>query len=136
TLFQAIEWALYGTGVAAAKDIRPRGRSGSTKVSVTLDVTSTGEQFIVERELKRSAANATVYRVEEDGEEVKVVHGTSAVNAYVENTLIGLDHRAFTATFFTRQKELGFFGDLGDSARRREVGKLLGLETIRLAQQR
>lgn len=134
TLFQAIEWALYGTGVASTKDIRPRGRGGVTTVIVTLDLPG-GEQYLVERHLKKSTAHAVVYRVEPDGEMAIVVQGTSAVNAYVQSTLIGLDHKAFTATFFTRQKELGFFGDLGDSARRREVGKLLGLETIRLAQQ-
>lgn len=134
TLFQAIEWALYGTGVASTKDIRPRSRGGVTTVIVTLDLPG-GEQYLVERQLKKSTAHAVVYRVEPDGEMAIVVQGTSAVNAYVTGTLIGLDHKAFTATFFTRQKELGFFGDLGDSARRREVGKLLGLETIRLAQQ-
>lgn len=136
TLFEAIEWALYGTGVASARDVRPRGRSGSTTVSITLDLPGTGEQYIVERELKRSSASAVVYKVEPDGEEVKIVTGTSPVNDFVQSTLIGLDHKAFTATFFTRQKELGFFGDLGDAARRREVGKLLGLETIRIAQQK
>jgi exonuclease SbcC len=135
TLFQAIEWALYGTGVASTRDIRPRGRGGVTTVTVTLDIPSTGEQYLVERQLKKSTAHAVVYRIEPDGEMAIVVQGTSAVNSYVTGTLIGLDHKAFTATFFTRQKELGFFGDLGDSARRREVGKLLGLETIRLAQQ-
>lgn len=136
TLFEAIEWALYGTGVASAKDVRPRGRTGSTSVSVTLDLPATNEQYIVERELKRSSANAVVYKVESDGEEVKIVTGTSPVNDFVQSTLIGLDHKAFTATFFTRQKELGFFADLGEAARRRDVGKLLGLETIRIAQQK
>jgi DNA repair protein SbcC/Rad50 len=136
TLFEAIEWALYGTGAASMKDIRPRGRSGNTTVTITLELTETGEQYVVERELKKSSTRAVVYRVETDGEEVIVVQGATPVSTYVQNTLIGLDHKAFTATFFTRQKELSFFGDLGDSARRREVGKLLGLETIRLAQQK
>jgi len=136
TLFEAIEWALYGTGVAATKDIRPRGRAGNTQVSVTLDLPASAEQFIVERELRKSSTRAIVYKVEPDGEEAIVVQGAGPVTTYVANTLIGLDHKAFTATFFTRQKELSFFGDLGESARRREVGKLLGLETIRLAQQK
>jgi exonuclease SbcC len=136
TLFEAIEWALYGTGVAATKDIRPRGRAGNTQVSVTLDLPASAEQFIVERELRKSSTRAIVYKVEPDGEEAIVVQGAGPVTTYVANTLIGLDYKAFTATFFTRQKELSFFGDLGESARRREVGKLLGLETIRLAQQK
>jgi DNA repair protein SbcC/Rad50 len=136
TLFEAIEWALYGTGVASTKDIRPRGRAGNTQVNVTLDLPASGEQYIVERELRKSSTRAVVYKIEPDGEEAIIVQGAGPVTTYVQDTLIGLDHKAFTATFFTRQKELSFFGDLGESARRREVGKLLGLETIRLAQQK
>ena len=47
---------------------------------------------------------------------------------------IGLPHRAFVSTFFTRQKELSFFGNLRETDRQREVSRLLGLETIRGAQ--
>jgi exonuclease SbcC len=135
TLFEAIEWCLYNPSSIPVKDVRPRGRSGYTKVVVTLDVPGTNQQFLVERELKRASTNAVIYRVEPDGEETIVVQGTKQVTDHIEKKLIGLGHSAFTATFFTRQKELSFFGDLGATARRREVGKLLGLETIRAAQE-
>jgi exonuclease SbcC len=135
TLFEAIEWCLYSPSSIPNKDIRPRGRAGHTKVVVTLELPATGAQYIVERELKRSSTQAVVYQVEPGGEETIVVQGARQVTDYVAQKLIGLSHKAFTATFFTRQKELTFFGDLGDTDRRREVGKLLGLETIRQAQQ-
>lgn len=135
TLFEAIEWCLYSPSTIPNKDIRPRGRAGTTKVALTLEMPSTGKQFIVERELKRSSTQAVVYRIEQDGEQTILVQGARQVTEYVAQHLIGLSHKAFTATFFTRQKELHFFGDLGDTDRRREVGKLLGLETIRAAQQ-
>lgn len=135
TLFEAIEWCLYNPSSIQARDIRPRGRSGYTSVVVTLEVPGTNEQFLVERKLKRNSTEATIRRVEEDGQEVIVVQGTKHVTDYVEKKLIGLSHTAFTATFFTRQKELSFFGHLGATERRRSVGKLLGLETIRGAQQ-
>ncbi|HVL25011.1 MAG TPA: SMC family ATPase [Thermomicrobiales bacterium] len=135
TLFEAIEWCLYSPSSIPNKDIRPRGRAGHTKVIVTLEMPATGAQYIVERELKRSSTQAVVYQVEPGGEETIVVQGTRQVTEHVAQKLIGLSHKAFTATFFTRQKELSFFGDLGDTDRRREVGKLLGLETIRQAQQ-
>lgn len=135
TLFEAIEWCLYNPSSIAAKDIRPRGRGGFTKVVVTLDVPATGQQFLIERELKRASTQAVIYRIEPDGDETIIVQGTKQVTEHIEKTLIGLNHSAFTATFFTRQKELSFFGELGATARRREVGKLLGLETIREAQQ-
>ncbi|HEU0164889.1 MAG TPA: AAA family ATPase, partial [Thermomicrobiales bacterium] len=135
TLFEAIEWCLYNPAQIRSAEIRPRGRSGFTKVAVTLDEPDSGRRFIIERELRRSSVTATIYEVEESGNEVVIVQGTKPVTEYVSNRLIGLSHRAFVATFFTRQKELSFFGDMGDSDRRREVSRLLGMETIRLAQQ-
>jgi len=135
TLFEAIEWCLYNPSTIRSADIRPRGRGGFTKVAVTLDDPQRNRRFIVERELKRASVTATLYEVDESGEERVIVQGTKPVSDYVSTQLIGLSHRAFVATFFTRQKELSFFGNLGDSDRRREVSRLLGLETIRLAQQ-
>jgi len=135
TLFEAIEWCLYNPSTIENKNIRPRGMGGYSRVAVTLASRTGGGQFIVERELKRSTTVAAIYELDEGGDEDIIVQGTRQVSDYVTNTLIGLSHSAFVATFFTRQKELHFFGNLGDTNRRREVGKLLGLETIRVAQQ-
>jgi exonuclease SbcC len=134
TLFQAIEWCLYNPNSISARDIRPRGRTGNPKVSITLEARDGSKRWVVEREVKRSSATAAVYEVEADGSETLVVQGTADVTKFVSNRLIDLSHRAFVATFFTRQKELHFFGDVRDTDRRREVGKLLGLEHIRRAQ--
>ena len=57
------------------------------------------------------------------------------VTEYVTRTLIGLPHGAFVSTFFTRQKELTFFGDRKPTERRVEVARLLGFQTIRDAQE-
>jgi len=135
TLFEAIEWCLYSPSSFATKDIRPRGHGGLTKVSVVLDAGQGNGQYIVERELKRNSATAIVFELDDNGDEQVLVQGPRQVSTYVATKLIGLSHAAFAATFFTRQKELHFFGNLGDTNRRREVGKLLGLETIRIAQQ-
>ncbi len=135
TLFEEIEWCLYNPSTIENKNIRPRGTGGYSRVAVTLEPRQGGRQYIVERELKRSATTAAIYEVDQDGEAQVIVQGTRQVSDYVASKLIGLSHLAFVATFFTRQKELHFFGNLGETNRRREVGKLLGLETIRLAQQ-
>jgi len=135
TLFEAIEWCLYSPSSIATREIRPRGHGGLTKVSVTLEQSGRKGLYIVERELKRSSATATIFEVDESGDEQVIVQGPRHVNEYVATKLLGLSHVAFAATFFTRQKELHFFGNVGDTNRRREVGKLLGLETIRIAQQ-
>ncbi|MCO5226990.1 MAG: SMC family ATPase [Thermomicrobiales bacterium] len=135
TLFEAIEWALYSPSTIKAADVRPRTWRGNTLVVVELDDPATGQQYVVERELGKGSAKARIYRRDANGYEEKIVDGAAQVTQYVANTLIGLEHSAFVATFFTRQKELGFFNG-SPTARRREVGKLLGLEIIRDAQER
>ncbi len=134
TLFEAIEWALYSPSSIKAAEVKPRVWRGKTEVHVTLEDPATGTQYTVERELGTGSAKARIYRTDANGTEEKIVDGAAQVTSYVADKLIGLDHAAFVATFFTRQKELGFFNG-SPTARRREVGKLLGLETIRNAQQ-
>ena len=133
TLFEAIEWCLYNPSWIRNEDIRPRTLGGKPRVKVTLEHPLTGEQFEVERELKGRTVSASVYRV--SNPDTPVVQGTKQVTEYVTKSLLGLTYQAFVATFFTRQKELHFFGNLRAAERRREVGRLLGLETIRIAQQ-
>ena len=138
TLFEAIEWALYGPRSIAAGDIRPRqGTGGAPSVCVTLQ-TSDGRLYQVERRFKgRSrSAEAAIHELDEHGEFLRtIVTGPREVTQRVAGTLVGLSHQAFVSTFFTRQKELGFFADQKDADRRRQVSKLLGLETIRDAQE-
>ncbi len=133
TLFEAIEWCLYNPREIPNDELRPRGKAGRPRVKLTLQDPIDGVKYIIQRELKSAAVSAEIWR--EDQSESRIVHGSRPVTDYVAKTLIGLDHRAFVSTFFTRQKELSFFGDLGVTDRRREVSRLLGFETIRDAQQ-
>ncbi|MEA2529744.1 MAG: repair protein SbcC/Rad50 [Thermomicrobiales bacterium] len=132
TLFEAIEWCLYNPREIVADEIPPRGRAGRPRVKVVLQDTHEDVRYVIERTQKRGVSNAEIYR--EDQPEARIVHGPRQVTEYVARKLVGLDHRAFVSTFFTRQKELTFFGNLKETDRRREVGRLLGLETIREAQ--
>ncbi|MDP9347793.1 MAG: AAA family ATPase, partial [Gemmatimonadota bacterium] len=133
TLFEAIEWCLYNPREIVNDEVPPRGGVGATRVKVTLEDPRDGVRYVVERGLKKSSATAEVYR--EDQPEAPIVQGSRQTAEYVASRLIGLGHRAFVSTFFTRQKELTFFGNMKETERRREVGRLLGLETIREAQQ-
>ncbi len=133
TLFEAIEWCLYSPRAISPSDVRPRGFTGPTTVSVYLESIDGTRQYIVQRVLKRTPS-ATIFRIDESGELETVVQGPKQVSDYVATKLIGLSHTAFTATFFTRQRELHLFGDQAPGKRREEVGRLLGLETIRTAQ--
>lgn len=133
TLFEAIEWCLYSPRAISPTSVRPRGYGGHTSVIVHLESSDGAGKFLVERVMKR-APTATIYRQHDSGDLEPVVQGTRQVSEYVATKLIGLSHTAFTATFFTRQKELHLFGDQTPGKRREEVGRLLGLETIRTAQ--
>jgi exonuclease SbcC len=133
TLFEAIEWCLYQPREINANEIPPRGQAAKPRVKLTLLNPDTGIRYVIYRSLNRQRiADAEIYR--EDEPESRIVQGSRATSEYVAKTLIGLSHRAFVSTFFTRQKELTFFGDLKETERRREVGRLLGMETIREAQ--
>ncbi|HQY31540.1 MAG TPA: AAA family ATPase, partial [Thermomicrobiales bacterium] len=136
TLFEAIEWALYQPREIRAAEIPPRGLTEAAQTMVRLRIASTRspEVYEIVRRLRRGTAVAEISRLVDGVPEV-VATGSSAVQAFVASTLIGMEHRAFVATFFTRQKELSFFGTMAPTERRREVGRLLGLETIRKAQE-
>ncbi len=109
-------------------------RVGSRACGWCIEDPHTGIVYEIERTLKGGSTQAEIYR--QDQPETPIVQGTKQVTDYVARELTGLSHTAFVATFFTRQKELSFFGDLGATQRREQVGRLLGLETIRVAQKR
>lgn len=133
TLFEAIEWCLYGPRSIATGDVFPRGREGKPRVAVTLEHPDTGERYIIEREIRGKTMRASVWR--EDRSDEILATGSAPVRAYVTEKLIGLGHDAFVSTFFTRQKELSFFGSLRPTERRVMVGRLIGVEAVRLAQE-
>ncbi|MER3485183.1 MAG: hypothetical protein C4345_03600 [Chloroflexota bacterium] len=133
TLFEAIEWCLYSPREIGSDEIPTRGKAAQPCVRVILHDPRDNARYVIERQFRRNSSFASIYR--EDQPETPIVQGSRQVSEYVTRHLIGLDHRAFVSTFFTRQKELSFFGTLRETDRRREVGRLLGLDTIRRAQQ-
>ncbi|MBA3414439.1 MAG: AAA family ATPase, partial [Chloroflexia bacterium] len=101
TLFEAIEWCLYNPREIANEEVPPHNGTGATVVTVTLAEPETGDRWVVERRLRKNRVDAEVYKEEEPGS--PVVQGTRQVTEYVERRLIGLQHKAFVSTFFTRQ---------------------------------
>lgn len=132
TLFEAIEWCLYNPSRIKNDSLTPRVQGGKPRVRVVLEDQHAGIVYEIERLLKGGSTQAEIYR--QDQPESPLVQGTRQVTEYVTRELTGLSHTAFVATFFTRQKELSFFGEMGPTQRREQVGRLLGLETIRVAQ--
>jgi exonuclease SbcC len=132
TLFEAIEWCLYGPRTIALGTIPPHGGVGNTRVRLYLQDPNDERRYVVQRELRPSGTQAEVYSEDQPGQ--AIVQGPRDVTEYVTKQLIGLPHGAFVSTFFTRQKELTFFGDRTPTDRRVEVARLLGFQTIRDAQ--
>ena len=135
TLFEAIEWCLYQPREIKNDEIPPRdAQDRRPRVRIRFANPHTGATWEIERTLKKTGASAEIRQIDDSGTSI-VATGSTTVSNYTATKLIGLEHKAFVATFFTRQKELSFFGALKPTDRRREVGRLLGLETIRNAQE-
>ena len=135
TLFEAIEWCLYQPREIKNDEIPPRdAQERRPRVRIRFTDPHTGATWEIERTLKKTGASAEIRQIDDSGTSI-VATGSTTVSTYTATKLIGLEHKAFVATFFTRQKELSFFGALKPTDRRREVGRLLGLETIRNAQE-
>lgn len=132
TLFEAIEWCLYNPSHIRNDSLTPRLQGGKPRVRVVLEDAAHGIVYEVERSLKGGSTKAEIFRA--DQPESPLVQGTRQVTDFVTRELTGLPHAAFVSTFFTKQKELSFFGDMGATERREQIGRLLGLETIRVAQ--
>jgi exonuclease SbcC len=133
TLFEAIEWCLYGPRTIPHASIPPHDGVGATRVRVTLQDPHDGRRYVVKRTLRNGVSAAEAYAEDDPGQ--PLVQGPRDVSDYVAKQLVGLPHAAFVSTFFTRQKELTFFGDRTPTDRRVEVARLLGFQIVRDAQE-
>jgi DNA repair protein SbcC/Rad50 len=133
TLFEAIEWCLYGPRTIPHASIPPHDGIGATQVRVTLQDPHDGRRYVVKRTLRNGNSAAEAYSEDDPGQ--PLVQGPRDVSDYVAKQLVGLPHAAFVSTFFTRQKELTFFGDRTPTDRRVEVARLLGFQIVRDAQE-
>ena len=104
-----------------------------TRVRVTLQDPHDGRRYVVKRTLRNGVSSAEAYSEDDPGQ--PLVQGPRDVSDYVARQLVGLPHAAFVSTFFTRQKELTFFGDRTPTDRRVEVARLLGFQIVRDAQE-
>lgn len=137
SLFEAILWALFPPRLIGIdqRDVVPRkGNGGATKVELTVETADA--TYTISRVLRMTRGGsprpeASVYRGEE---EHPIVTGADAVSDFVRTTMLRMSPTSFTTTFFTKQKELAFFGAVGDTERRREMQRLLDLDAIEKAQ--
>ena len=139
TLFEAILWALFRPNAIGIdnRDVVPRRSVGvTTKVELTIETDDT--VYTISRSLRITAggsqrAEASIFKGDE---QEPLVTGANPVSDFVRGTLLRMSSQSFTTTFFTRQKELAFFGEMGDTERRREMQRLLDMDAIERAQAR
>src|SRR5437016_352748 len=128
TLLEAIAWAIYGAqAVRGDKDsIRRLGAKGRTGVEVELEFRVGTHEYQVKRGLSTAA-------LLQDGQ--LVANSLKAVTEKLERTL-RMTHDEFFNTYFTGQKELAVMASLGRTERAAFLSRVLGYETLRMAQER
>jgi exonuclease SbcC len=135
TLLEAMAWALYGSRAARTDKLQIRSQFAGERESCEVELTFTlgGEKYRVLRSLagKNAAVEAALYHG--DNLEPAAVRDIG-VNQAIEK-LLGLDHRAFEASIFAKQKELAALSDLQDEQRRKIVSRLINLEAVDRARQ-
>ncbi len=137
TLFEAMLWALFRPNAVGTdnRDVVPRRSAGlTTKVELTVETND--NVYTISRSLRITAGGsqrveASVFRGDDPE---PIVTGANPVSDYIRATLLRMSPQSFTTTFFTRQKELAFFADVGDAERRREMQRLLDLDAVERAQ--
>lgn len=127
TIFNAVEWALYGNrrgggGTAAKRD----GCPDTAKCWVELEFECAGRVYIARRE----EGNA------------KLIDGATGVSQADTITgvtqqvtvMLGLDREMFAGTFYARQNEIQALNSPEESKRREQLERLLGIERLRRAE--
>lgn len=137
TLFEAMLWALFRPNAIGTdnRDVVPRRSAGLT-TRVELTVETNDNVYTIARSLRITAGGsqrveANIFRGDD---QEPLVTGANPVSDYIRATLLHMSPQSFTTTFFTRQKELAFFGEVGDTERRKEMQRLLDLDAIERAQ--
>ena len=68
SLFEAIEWCLYGPRTIPHASIPPHGGVGTTRVSVTLQDPHGGGRYVVTRTLRNGVSSAEAFSEDDPGQ--------------------------------------------------------------------
>lgn len=130
TLLEAIAWALYGMPAARGtrESIRRRGAPPRSRVEVELEFRLGAHRYRVARTL----ADATLHQ-DEAGEPIATTLGGVTDRL---TRILGMSREEFFNTYFTGQKELAVMASMTATERAQFLGRVLGYERLRLAQDR
>lgn len=127
SIFQAIEWALYGTRPGRGLPVRRDNSDGRCEVTVEFEI---GDRSFVVRRIDRDTAY--VRYADADPQTPPLVDGLAETSRCVAG-LLGLTREMFRGTFYARQREVQALDPADDAKRRLQVELLLGIERLRLA---
>lgn len=130
TLLEAIAWALYGMPAARGtrESIRRRGAPPRSRVEVQLEFSLGARRYRVVRTL----ADAALYEAEGEAPIATTLGGVTERLT----RLLRMSRDEFFNTYFTDQKELAVMATLSAPERAQFLGRVLGYERLRLAQER
>jgi len=124
TIFEAVNFALYGEYRGAKELVKTAGADGNVKV--ILDFTVDEKNYRLTREFRGKAM--TAYATLQEADE-SIANGAKEVTAAVTK-LLGMGKEAFLHTVFASQKELTALSSMKNDERKAMMRRLLGLEKI------
>jgi len=130
TILEAILYALFGKLMRGTKELAINYQSNIAKIKLTFTVN--GQQYLVQRILKRTETHAKVYKITSNGL-VPQALTVQETNKFIKNLLGGLSFNEVLVTNIVAQKELDKLLELKGQSREKIINALLGLESYNKA---
>jgi len=130
TILEAILYALFGKLMRGTKELAINHQSNIAKIKLTFTVN--GQQYLVQRILKRTETQAKVYKITSNGL-VPQALTVQETNKFIKNLLGGLSFNEILVTNIVAQKELDKLLELKGQSREKIINALLGLESYNKA---
>ncbi|MCD6164343.1 MAG: AAA family ATPase, partial [Candidatus Odinarchaeota archaeon] len=130
TILEAILYALFGKLMRGTKELAINHQSNIAKIKLTFTVN--GQQYLVQRILKRTETHAKIYKITSNGL-VPQALTVQETNKFIKNLLGGLSFNEVLVTNIVAQKELDKLLELKGQSREKIINALLGLESYNKA---
>ena len=103
TILEAVLYALFGKLMRGKRELAVNHQSNTAKIKLTFTVN--GQQYLVQRILKRTETHARIYKITPNGLVLQALT-VQETNKFIENLLGGLSFNEILVTNIVAQKEL------------------------------
>lgn len=128
SILEAISFALFKEFNGSISDLV---HAGMESMSVTLEFSAGGHRYRVERTRRKNASGARLQMLDGEGA-ILLAQGDAEVTREIERCL-GIDGQMFLNAIYVRQGEIDQLVTETPAARKKIVGKLLGIESLQKA---